>query len=530
MTTRVSKAHGNKQQKAMHPRTQLNITHQLHIFLFQAKPAVQISICVDAPTREYETAPEDRKSPKIFSNPSQPLEICSLPPHDCDVDAMRFENIDLQQGHTDLWGGPIFCYSLLDSEHISLQDVPGLSCSLCAGQLLETDFSSPNLCTRRFPGSGYHYEAEGNPCETRSGEDSSLSVPPLVAPPRDGSQAGSSSDPNPSRSPNGDTTSMWKTTLSHRPQHNISRQKRAIHDIESDSPNSVQSEDGDGRARKNPKWHGGAEEREPTRGFACIFYRHHPGRYSRCRRYSMQRARDVKQHLLRHHCRPHYCPRCGDIFEEEGSKDRHIRDAKCERHDVAQHDGITADQRKALSTRRAPANEREYWFMLWDITFPGKDRPDPALVFVGGAYEESMFIMRFLWKNRGRELLSKVEPEVRKKYGIMRQDVWESNWEIMTETIEALLETFGKPDPRWGTERDRAGVDAGLLAGKETSPAPTVPFSCSGSQFPGNFSFDCPTFVAGDAPAYARDPAGLFYSPHPLPDGWTGNDLPNFTC
>lgn len=48
---------------------------------------------------------------------------------------------------------------------------------------------------------------------------------------------------------------------------------------------------------------------------ACPFYKRNQVRHSNCLHFRLKRIKDVKQHLLRKHKQPYYCPICGLEFE-----------------------------------------------------------------------------------------------------------------------------------------------------------------------------------------------------------------------
>ncbi|KAL2839350.1 hypothetical protein BJY01DRAFT_250530 [Aspergillus pseudoustus] len=109
---------------------------------------------------------------------------------------------------------------------------------------------------------------------------------------------------------------------------------------------------------------------------ACPFWKKSPHLYRDCFSRKLSRIRDVKQHIHRRHEPPSRCPRCGEIFASDEIRDSHARaEPACEvRHVV--HNDLTHSQMKALRKKSlAKSTVEEQWFTMWDIVFPGVERP-----------------------------------------------------------------------------------------------------------------------------------------------------------
>ncbi|KAF6789345.1 hypothetical protein CSOJ01_14824 [Colletotrichum sojae] len=89
--------------------------------------------------------------------------------------------------------------------------------------------------------------------------------------------------------------------------------------------------------------------------FACPFSKKDPMKHRDCYRFTLNRIRDVKQHLVRCHRVPLYCPRCMDTFPDEELRDIHIRDVDCPRRQFVRLDCVTDSQRGQLS-KKVPSN------------------------------------------------------------------------------------------------------------------------------------------------------------------------------
>lgn len=124
-----------------------------------------------------------------------------------------------------------------------------------------------------------------------------------------------------------------------------------------------------------------------ARTFACHFYLHDRIGHSACLNVRLARLSDVRQHLLeRTHKQIVHCPVCGTSFpgrltEARRQRDAHVQAATCERSSSPfNYPGITEDEDRqireiARNTRTADYTEHRRWFMIWDVLFPGEQRP-----------------------------------------------------------------------------------------------------------------------------------------------------------
>ncbi|KAI7778911.1 hypothetical protein LA080_001517 [Diaporthe eres] len=142
--------------------------------------------------------------------------------------------------------------------------------------------------------------------------------------------------------------------------------------------------------------------------FACPFQKFDPHKYHKCLKYTLNRIKDVKQHIYRQHMqRPYYCARCYEFFATGDERDEHSRRADCKKRQAPQSEGITDDQRNELkksSPRKKPLHEQ--WFEVWDVVFPGCQRPQSA--FIGNYVEEMVPLLRELWNEKSAEIISGV--------------------------------------------------------------------------------------------------------------------------
>ncbi|KAI1362402.1 hypothetical protein F5Y08DRAFT_355406 [Xylaria arbuscula] len=139
---------------------------------------------------------------------------------------------------------------------------------------------------------------------------------------------------------------------------------------------------------------------EATRAFACPFIFKDQKNQLGCRKYELKRIKDVKQHLLRVHKRPPYCPRCYDTFDNDEERDSHVRACQVENHPQVNINGISDDQQKILQKRSNPKHTVEkQWYFLWETIFP--DTNCPTSVYLDEVYSSEMFRLREFMTTEG---------------------------------------------------------------------------------------------------------------------------------
>ncbi|KAI5918055.1 hypothetical protein F4810DRAFT_606439 [Camillea tinctor] len=118
-----------------------------------------------------------------------------------------------------------------------------------------------------------------------------------------------------------------------------------------------------------------------------------------------RRIRDVKQHLHRRHTSEYYCPRCFQVFNDPQRYEAHNTSVTpCSRSPSSQLEGITIEQGRALSKKSNKNHtEDKQWFTIWDILFPGSEKPSSAYIDCDLAEDMSSF--HEYWTNRGHNIL-----------------------------------------------------------------------------------------------------------------------------
>ncbi len=146
----------------------------------------------------------------------------------------------------------------------------------------------------------------------------------------------------------------------------------------------------------------------------CPFYRRRPGAHAACADCRFKRARDIKQHLTKHHLLPpHYCPTCNDSsFTDEAQCDSHIKEAGCVAppEGVLPIDGLDQKQVALIGEHNSQRGqgETETWLQYYKILFPNE--PRPISVLMGGRPEVEQVVgwIAEYWKAHGQTIVAAI--------------------------------------------------------------------------------------------------------------------------
>lgn len=147
------------------------------------------------------------------------------------------------------------------------------------------------------------------------------------------------------------------------------------------------------------------------RTLACPFQKRDPSKHQKCLAMSLQRIKDVKQHIFRCHMSPdYYCASCYEVFDTADDRDSHIRKRLCERLDtpcLPQFDSITERQRNQLKIKSPRhLHVRDQWFQIWDVVFP--EFPRPSSAYLGSCLEEMVPLLRTRWERQRSSIAAHV--------------------------------------------------------------------------------------------------------------------------
>jgi hypothetical protein len=157
---------------------------------------------------------------------------------------------------------------------------------------------------------------------------------------------------------------------------------------------SDEEDEEDARKRKKPRLEKVGEDEATSDGLlACPYSKHDPIRYSeanqilsekpyrRCRTVYLTNIPRLKQHLYRVHRRPeYYCSSCYMDFATENECETHSRSRLCVLRVCPFEEKMTSDQCKAVKRRRMGETPVNAWFGIFEILFPGAERPNDPYV------------------------------------------------------------------------------------------------------------------------------------------------------
>jgi hypothetical protein len=113
---------------------------------------------------------------------------------------------------------------------------------------------------------------------------------------------------------------------------------------------------------------------------ACPFYKRNWRQFSFCCIDTLTKAKDVKEHIFTRHRQPIYCPRCYRKFNNETTRDEHIRTVSCPRQPQRSMFYMTDQQQNQLQRISQKLGEEDQWFKIWAILFPDRSPPDSPYV------------------------------------------------------------------------------------------------------------------------------------------------------
>ncbi|KAG8163039.1 hypothetical protein KVR01_007517 [Diaporthe batatas] len=200
---------------------------------------------------------------------------------------------------------------------------------------------------------------------------------------------------------------------------------------------ATESVENDVPAKQRAKTDTDKQEKTRTQ-YACPFQKLDPVKHHECLKYALHRIKDVKQHVYRRHKQPdYYCARCFVVFPTADARDEHARSKDCENKKASHFEGITDVEKAKLN--KSPSrglDAQEQWFTMWEIIFPGKQKPNSALV--GSYMEEMVPVLRSLWTRKNSSILARAQ---RDQASPMDLSLMNSVVELIFDSLEAEAST-----------------------------------------------------------------------------------------
>lgn len=234
---------------------------------------------------------------------------------------------------------------------------------------------------------------------------------------------------------------------------------------------------------------------------ACPFWKLDGNRHFGCLKFELRRPKDMKQHISRKHLSPEfYCARCWHTFPDRGKQDEHARTAFCAIQPKPTFQGISDEQKDLLrrSGNRGATPEQQ-WYDVWDILFPGKQRP--SSIYLGNFMEETLGYIQNRCRNEDWENMSSIlrktrgellDPELVKDVVTVALD-W---FQTFVDTAPGGCES-GSVDPDTLSQSD-ASSSSGSTSGSTLDPEflHEGPLDCPWpfAEFPSTYDFESELF------------------------------------
>ncbi len=124
-----------------------------------------------------------------------------------------------------------------------------------------------------------------------------------------------------------------------------------------------------------------------SKRLGCHYYKRFPTQYTDCMlRHHLTSSSFAFQHLRRYHL-PIYCPKCGQTFGETAEREEHVQERTCQDADLSPESPGSGhqdfDARQLVELHRCSGRglgEEGRWYAVWDVLFPGANRPDTPYI------------------------------------------------------------------------------------------------------------------------------------------------------
>ncbi|KAH8204273.1 hypothetical protein TruAng_001559 [Truncatella angustata] len=202
-----------------------------------------------------------------------------------------------------------------------------------------------------------------------------------------------------------------------------------------------------------------------SQGFACHFYKHNPAMHIACLGFHCKKLKDENQHLTREHQAPRfYCPVCGDTFQTHATSDAHITERTCQRR-VFNFQGVTLEQAQRISSiMKSRGSDELRWFLVWDVLFPGVDRPTSP--YRTDLTTEVTWDLHKYYQSDERRAI--VEHGLR---GLPLADYVQDGVDVVLDIFDSILEQYRAYAQAQRSALEDAGSGAGVRSGLYVTPS-----------------------------------------------------------
>ncbi|KAK9799991.1 putative C2H2-type domain-containing protein [Seiridium cardinale] len=166
-----------------------------------------------------------------------------------------------------------------------------------------------------------------------------------------------------------------------------------------------ENNDDDDLPEKRPRVGSKSAADTQSKSFACPYWKADPIMHRLCFQLKLLTSSRVKQHLGRVHSPRFYCQICYLTFRDTQTQDAHVTQRRCQREPGASLDGLLPEQHFQLSRKpKLTLSEKEKWFRIWEIVFPGRKRPHSP--YIDRRLTDCCATFREHWQNRGLDILN----------------------------------------------------------------------------------------------------------------------------
>jgi len=169
---------------------------------------------------------------------------------------------------------------------------------------------------------------------------------------------------------------------------------------------------------------------------SCPFFIADPARHESCTlQHDLRSIGQLIKHLKMCHPSTIYCPICGQTFDAELARDRHIRRRSCICRNFCIPKGVSRSQlRKIIEEDDRNQREEERWRRIYAVVFPEAERPPRGAAYHTEGLPLAVSMARDYWVSHGRRLVE----------DFVTEEGLSGNLEFTEPGVSALCELTGK--------------------------------------------------------------------------------------
>ncbi|KAM0810054.1 putative C2H2-type domain-containing protein [Seiridium cardinale] len=261
-----------------------------------------------------------------------------------------------------------------------------------------------------------------------------------------------------------------------------------------------ENNDDDDLPEKRPRVGSKSAADTQSKSFACPYWKADPIMHRLCFQLKLLTSSRVKQHLGRVHSPRFYCQICYLTFRDTQTQDAHVTQRRCQREPGASLDGLLPEQHFQLSRKpKLTLSEKEKWFRIWEIVFPGRKRPHSP--YIDRRLTDCCATFREHWQNRGLDILNQElrDSNIISIDGVDEETRRQALQAVLTRGFDLIVESWTPPV----TSQDitplieSAMIELPTGTGPQIPPFPIFP-SFAASTTPASSFVDSAVGLGGD--------------------------------